>query len=203
MALKIITAPTVEPVNLAETKIHLRVDSSTEDNYINSLIKSAREAVENLTGRALITQTLEYLISNWPNHEIKLPRAPLQSVTSIKYTDSAGNEYILDVSKYVVNPDTEPGLIVPAIGYSWPSISLKPTGAITINYIAGYPPSNIELPDYQANVPAGLKHAILLLVGHWYEQRQPVNIGTSVTQIPFTVKWLCDSYRVHHWGFEA
>jgi hypothetical protein len=46
-------------------------------------------------------------------------------------------------------------------------------------------------------VPAAIRHAILMLVGHWYEARSSVLTGTISKEIEFGVKSLLDSQR---WG---
>ena len=59
MNLTLKTAPETEPVSLNEAKAFLRVDSDEDDNYITSLIKTAREWCEDYQHRAYITQTWE------------------------------------------------------------------------------------------------------------------------------------------------
>jgi uncharacterized phiE125 gp8 family phage protein len=139
MALKVITPPAVEPITLAEAKLHCRVDGTDENTLISGLIQAAREHIENiLLKRALVTQTLEYVISAFPCGDILLPRPPLQSVTSIKYTNSAGAETTIAPADYIVNSDCSPGLVTPAYGKYWPSATLRSSGGIRIRYVAGY-----------------------------------------------------------------
>jgi hypothetical protein len=52
----------------------------------------------------------------------------------------------------------------------------------------GYPALNSVLP-------AGLKHAMLLLVGHYYMIREPVIIGTGVNKIPYAYEYLIFPYK--------
>lgn len=67
--------------------------TSIEDDLLNAIITSARENVEDITRRALITQTWDYYLDDWPDADfIKLPLGKLQSITSIKYKDTDGVE---------------------------------------------------------------------------------------------------------------
>jgi uncharacterized phiE125 gp8 family phage protein len=197
MALKVITPPTVEPVSLTEAKLHLRVDGAAEDTLIAGLIQAAREHIENvLTHCTLCTQTLEYVISQFPGgcEAIQLPRPPLQSVTSIKYTDSADVIHTMNAADYCVNTDGNPGLVTPAYELSWPSSSLAPSGAVRIRYVAGW--------GAAASVPQALKQAILLLVGHLYENRAVMVNSQVQGEMPFAVTALCGGYLCFMWGME-
>ncbi len=140
MAIKVITAPASEPVTLAEAKLHLKVDGTDEDSLIQTYIQTAREHIEDTCHRALVTQTLEYVISRWPENDLlELPRPPLQSVTSIKYKDTTGLvETTWSSGEYVVNADETPGMVVPAYGKSWPTAALYPRAGIRVRYQAGY-----------------------------------------------------------------
>lgn len=88
MPLVLQTAPTTEPVTTAEAKTHLRVTTSDDDTYIGTLITVARRHVETITGRALINQTWDYFLDNFPpGDKIVIPLPRLSSVTTVKYTD--------------------------------------------------------------------------------------------------------------------
>lgn len=93
MKISEVTPPTSDPVSVAEAKQHLRAVDSDEDEYIGTLITAAREQVEDITRRALMTQTWDYFLDEWPDDDyITLPWGKLASVTSVKYKDSDGVE---------------------------------------------------------------------------------------------------------------
>ena len=56
-SLVVSSAPSSEPLTLSDTKSYLRVDHSSDDSLITSLIIASRQLVEEHTGRALITKT--------------------------------------------------------------------------------------------------------------------------------------------------
>jgi uncharacterized phiE125 gp8 family phage protein len=165
-----------------------KTGDSTEDNDLTRMITTAREYCENFTGRALATQTIEAYLDDFPCEDyIELPRPPLQSVTSAKYKDSAGTETTMTVTtQYIVDTDSDVGRIVLPYGVSWPSFTAYSVLPIKIRYIAGYYASNL--------IPASIKQAMLLLIGHWYANREAV--GQVTGQMEFTVKALLSMYRV-------
>ena len=164
MKIKIITPPATEPVTLTQAKAHMRVDYSTDDTYITSLIQTAREYCESFQNKAYITQTLEIALDTFPCDEIRLPRPPLASVTSIKYYDLNDVEATVSSSDYFVDTYAEPGTINLNYNTYWPVTTLRPTNAVIVRYIAG-----------GSTVSNKIKHAIMLLVNHWYENREVVS----------------------------
>jgi len=161
---------------------------STEDSLLSMLITVAREYCEGFTGLALATQTLEAMLDDFPAHNyIKLPKSPIQSVTSIKYKDSEGTETTMTATTdYLVDTDSIVGRVILPYGKLWPSFTPYPDNAVRIRYIAGYYASNL--------IPTSIKQAMLLLVGHWYVNREAV--GQVGGQIEFAVKALLSMYRV-------
>lgn len=187
-ALVQVTAPAEEPVSVPEAKLHLRVDGDQEDQWIASVIAVAREHAETMLGRSLVEQTWRLSLDRFPpGRVIRLPRPPLQAVTSVTYTAPDGSQHVLDEALYDVDTASEPGRIVLRPGASWPETATKP-GAVQIVYAAGY--------GAAANVPEVFKHAILLLVGHWYEHREQVVVGSNAATLPFAVEALLRPHRI-------
>lgn len=186
MALKLITPPAEEPVTLTQAREHLRATSTEEDAKILALIMAAREHVEDYTRRRLITQTWELVLDEFPR-ELELPSPPLQSVTSIKYLDESDVEQTLGTSSYQVDADSEPGRVVLAPNAEWPDLSEK-INAVRIRFVCGY--------GGAAAVPWAIRAAMLLIIGHLFEQREQVNVGNLVTEMPFGVDRLLAPYRM-------
>lgn len=175
--LKLITPPAAEPVSLTEAKSHLRVVNSAEDADINRYIEVARDQVEMITRRALVTQTWELVLQAFPaSTVIKLPKAPLQSVTSVKYTTLAGVESTFDSSNYLVDTVSQPGRIRLRHDKAWPGDELQEINGVVIRFVAGY--------GAAAAVPVWAKQAILLYVGDFYENREDTLISQGVNSVP-------------------
>jgi len=145
MSITVTTAPTSEPVSLSSIKDHLHIETNDHDVELNDLIKEARVYVEGVTGRALITQTIE-LRMDALSAAIKVPRPPLQSVTSIQYQDSSNATQTLGSSNYVVDTSSHPGRINKAYDGTYPDTYSNPD-AVTVTYVAGYGNSSSDVPE--------------------------------------------------------
>lgn len=197
MGLSLVTGPTAEPVTLAEAKAHCRVAIADDDGLIAGYILAARNHLEEITGRAFLTQTWDLSLDHdWPWYQdmethrhsrlIQLLKAPVQSVTSITYIDTAGASQTLASNQYVVDTVSTIGNVYPAYAVEWPQVRCQ-RAAITVRFVAGW----TVFPD-------ALRQAMLLLIGHWYENRETVVIGQSPAELPMSVASLIAPYRVYY-----
>ncbi len=187
MSLQQVTGPAVEPLSVIEAKEHLRVDGTSEDTLISSLILTSRLHIEAALGLALITQSWRHFLDRWPKGgEVRIPLRPLQSVSEIRTYDVGGGSTAVATETYVVDAVSNPGRVVP-VGGVWP-IPGQAANGIEIEFVAGY-------GDSAADVPAPIRQALLLLVAHWYEHRDPVEIGNPGVAIPAAVSRLLKPYR--------
>lgn len=188
------TAPAVEPVTLTEAKAHLRVDTSDDDTYITSLIKAAREWVEHYLDRSLVHTQWAMRVDTFP-WEFELPRPPMATAgtttaVSVSYTLDTGSTTTLSASEYRVDREATPGAIRPVYGGTWPG-HRSDENAVTVTWWGGYGAAG-------SDVPQAIRHAILMLCSHWYENRGPtVSTGAVPQEVPFAVQSLLDSVR---WG---
>jgi len=173
-SLRIITAPAIEPVTVAEVKLHARIDYSVQDSILSGWITSARQRAEEYQNRAYIMQELEIGFDCFPDVPIPIPRAPLVQVKFIKSYDYQNNESILyydgdnaitgindgiadaDTNdNYLIDIGSEPGRVTLAYLVSWPDTTLRPIDALKIRYYAGYGTT-------ATSVPGSVKEAIML-----------------------------------------
>jgi len=191
MALDLVTPPANEIISTADAKHHLRVDISDDDGYIDGLVTAVRMYLERICWSAFITQTYDLYLDDWPAASvIHLPRAPLQSVSSITYTDDDGNESTFASVDYIVDTVSKPARIVLADSATWPTGTLRNANAIVIRFVAGY-------GDNAEDVPAPIIHAAKLLLTDYYENREQsiVMQGATVNQLPWGVPALLRPYR--------
>jgi len=197
MKAKIFTAPVIEPISIAELRLHLRIDAETvedheEDSLLTDLIASARYHVENVTRRALLSQTWDYYLDDWPADAITLPFGNLQSVTSVKYKDTAGTEttLVLTTDYYVETNGEGFGRVVLPYGESWPSDTLYTSNPITIRFVCGWTTA--------ALIPGNIKAAVKMICADLYSNRESQVYGQHEYQENRTVNNLLASHRL--WG---
>ena len=177
-------AATDHPVSLAEAKLHLRQDGDDEENLIEALIAAATSAVEEETGRALITQTWDVAVSP-PAGKVSIPLAPVASISAMNYYDSDDVSQSLTVGDFYLFKDNNRASVCPKDNIDWPTMKDRPD-ALTITFIAGY--------GDETAVPQPLKQAILMLVAHWYENREAV--GRRMNNLPLAFQHLLAQYRL-------
>lgn len=191
-ALSQTVAPTEEPVSLEELKDHCRVDLDDDDALLLSFGVMARESLEIETARQFLTATYVMALDMFPGgfmrqagswsywDGIRVPRPPLQSVTSITYTDTAGATQTLATSVYGVDIYSEPGRIYLKPSQIWPSTYDVPN-AVLITFVAGWTDTT--------KMPQALKQAIKLWTADAYENRE-ASAEKSLTEIPLGVRRL-------------
>lgn len=190
MTLRIVTDATAEPVSIADIKAHLRLStaSTTEDSYLGSLIKVARQYAENFTKRCFLPQTWELTAPTFDGDEIILNRSPLSTEATnvvITYMDAAsGDSTTLSSTVYGVDYDTEPGRVYLLDGQEWPE-HWTDRKAVKIQFVAGFPiTTGASATD---TCPEDIEHWIKMRVGSMYENReslQPNPSGLSLDRMP-------------------
>lgn len=212
--LKLTTTPAGEPVTLADMKAHLRVDLSVEDAYIQALVTTARVYLERLTGYQMVEATYEWSLPSFPgvpmdalepewhwamvaHHRkaaLRLPRHPLQQINSIDYTAADGTTQ--SFTDFQEQADTVPPLVAPAPDKHWPDTRRHDLRAVTISFTAGNAPGGGSPPDYGADVPPPLKHAVTLLAADWFNNRVPKREDGDGSELPPYIKHLIAEYRM-------
>ena len=178
------TGPSKEPVTVDQVKKHLRIMTSDDDAYINSLITPARKQVEYDLRRALITQTWTMYLDRFPGNGeyIRLPYPPLQSITYIKYYDTNNEQQTWSSDEYEEDIYSHPARIAETHGYNYPSTYSR-LNAVEIKFIAGY-------GDDETDVPETITQAMYLLLGHWYENREATTDGRPIQTVPMAYEKL-------------
>lgn len=209
LRLSLAEPPAQLPASLAEAKAHLRVenDQTSDDAIIMGHLRAAVSLCEQVTGRALMTQTWVMGRDAWPEasarddrlwegirvgaqlggsaHVVDIPKPPLQAVIHVKTFDSADVETIWPASNYFVDTLSAPGRLSARTGHRFP-VPGRAANGIEIRFAAGY-------GDDMSDVPEPLRQGILRLTAHVFEHRGD-NMAAAARASGAMALWL--PYRV-------
>ncbi len=192
------TVPADGPaVSLDEAKRHLRVFHEDDDTDIEGMVAAAQGAIEGPTGIGIVLKPQTWRLSldsfyevqgshrNQPRRhgEIVVPLGPVTALTSVTYRDANGVDQPITGVRYDISES--PMRIWPARDTAWPLVYCEP-GAVKVTFECGF-----------AELPQDLRWAILLLVGHYYENREAITTDVKgLAEIPLGVSSILERYRV-------
>lgn len=187
------TQPASEPITTSLLKSHLRLNTTDEDSLLAMYITAARQLFESYTERACITSTWRLYMDAFPR-VIRLPKAPLQSVTSVQYYDTTNNLVTWSNTNYSVDIQREPGRIVPNVWFPgwqiwpcYPALSWAVSPKIIVEFVAGWTTNN---------VPALVQQGILLLASHFYANREALT-ADKLSDLPLGFQAICSQYALN------
>ena len=183
------TKPTQRFISLDEAKNHLKidVDCNTDDDLILSLIETAHEVAEKYCDIYIGSQTVAMLMDRLGAsiyglyYLLEVPKYPINSITKVEYKDENGEYQTLESTKYEVDIVSNPARIY---FYETPVYSYNYLNNLKITFNAGY-----------TELPYAIKAAMMMIIGHLYENRQDVVTGTIATEIPNGSKYLMDNFK--------
>jgi uncharacterized phiE125 gp8 family phage protein len=184
----LVTAPASTPISTAEVKAQCRIDDSDSDTLLTSLIASAVSYLDGwsgILGRCLVSQTWrqDYDDFRWC---MRLPLFPVASITSVKYLDTSAAQQTIDAANYTLRNDDRGAYVEFKSTYSFPALNVE-SAPISITYECG---------SAAADVPQAIKLGMLLLVAHWYENREASVPGAGgIMKLPFAVDALLAPFR--------
>lgn len=185
---KIITGPLKDPVTLGSVKESIQVDHTYDDAVLGRIIKRARHYIESRTGLSLIDTTWCQYLDEFPGHVIRLSKAPVSQINSIKYYDINGTLQTVDSDNYSVDLEQHFARIAPVSTYDWPDTQDCRLNAVEIEFVAGF-------GSNPSDVPEDLQGAIILLSGYWYENRDTAGVQQQ-HELPFCVESLLEPHTL-------
>jgi len=184
------TQPTSEPVSLSEAQLHLRLDTSgsppthPDDTLVQTLISASRESAENYAN-ITVAQCQYQLKAEAIDDKVDLQTFPVTAIASVTYKDDAGATQTVSSSAYYINNHVKPSQLV--------FYNDAPSYEMTITFTAGFTDGEQSNPF---PCPAGIKAAILLMLGNWYENRETVSNIESFER-PQSAIYLLTPYRIN------
>lgn len=186
-----------EPLTLEEARLHLRLDTvgspptHPDDDLVLALNVAAREHAEYYTSQAFARQSYELALDEFPVGAIDLGVWPVLSIDSVTYVDQAGAAQTLDAANYALNNNRKPASLVPTFGAAWPVTRVQ-DAAIKIRFTAG---CTDDLSPNPHPTPKSAKQAMLLILGHLYENREAVTPGERY-ELPLGAASLLQQHRI-------
>ena len=182
----LLTAPTAEPVTLAEAKLAARIgDTDAFDLVVPGLIVAARQMAEQQTGQLFMQQTWRAELVDWPAatdvlHVYRASAAVVTYWTGTAWASLSGASYMFDA----LGSGTA---LAPVTGGAWPALVDKPVGPrVRVDLTAG--------ATSAAAVPECVKLYIKALVAWWIDNPSAGTPG-SLQEAPF-LRALLDPVRL-------
>ena len=170
-----------------EAKDFLKVDTTADDTLIDSLIKAATQSCQIFTNRYFLTTVVTQYSDKWDGI-YTLYKSPVFGINHIKYFDSNDTEQTLASSNYILDNVSQPARIGIAVNGTLPDLADR-INAVHVEYKVGYGTTS----DF---VPEGIKQAVLITIGNWYENRQTVITGRTATELPLSSQYLLEQYKI-------
>ncbi len=220
-----VTPAANEPLSVADAKAWMRVETDADDVLITGLVRAARQYVEKITGRKLVSSVwqqamdrfpllpnsqfapgnpnvLQPVLNNlWPINPaawaIFLMQNPVISVDSVTYFDGSGNLQTMPSSDWILDNASRQARLTPATGSYWPVCQFR-TGAVTIQFTCGYAAAVGAMPA----MPETDLMSIKLLTAQWYQNREAVVVAPSMkpVKLPWALESLLDVDRLYSFG---
>ncbi len=199
MRLTLYAVPASEPISISELEVHSRLGTGGiaalgQTTVANIYIAAARQRCEAITRRQLVTATWDYSLDSFPTgrEPIEIPLPPLQTISSISYTDSDGAAKTFTAYRTVkeISPKAQPAIIFPTTGYVWP-VALDEPATVVIRFVAGYTTGNL--------LPESIKNWLLLNTAALWENRESfvIDTGKEFDLSKSVADGLLEDYRIY------
>lgn len=175
------------PLSLEDAKAHLRQDGTEEDAYIEALLRAAAGWWEIGTNTPLMEAEYVTVFGGFSS-ELHGLKQPVTQVLSVAYATDLDVNTAGVVGDYTVS-EGRPGVLLYTGSDVFPVLRRGYAEPVRIRYTAGYKTAE--------EVPALIKQALLLTVGHWYEYRQNVVVGLNIAEVPQTAQMILGLHREH------
>lgn len=185
-----VTDAVLFPTSDLKKQLNLPSTGTDDDTWLALAASVARSLIERSIpgGFAVRLQTKQLHLNKFPNlesdnGEIELPFPPLNAVTSIKYYNENNSTGALASSDYrVIDPGNgNRARVYPIIDEVWPVTRLR-EDAVIVEFTCG--------STCSTDLPPTVKHAVNLLVTHWYENRGALMVGVVSKEMEIGIQSL-------------
>jgi len=174
-SLEKIENPTVEPLTLADLKIYLRIDGSSEDSILTSMLSASREMAEQYMRNSIIKQKHRLTYYGLIPTLVLLPKGPVSEIVSVKLFDSEGSSATLSSQQYYLSSKMQLNLNKSHSAHR-----------IEVDYYAGFSEDTTDVPEI-------IKQGLLSQIAHMYEHR-----GTGRAGVDESAKSLFNFFKNYY-----
>ncbi len=167
-----------------ELRTHLRIDDPIEDAYLETIITTVQQQLEEVHWTQFTTATYDQYFDAWTD-PLVLSRPPLGSITTVKYTDNDGTLQTVADTVYEAGEVLGVGTVRRKFNQNWPTDKRAHEDTIVVRFTCGH--------GVASAVPAAIKHAVKLMCGHLYWHREPTEQDRMTINLlmgPYTYKTL-------------
>lgn len=174
-----------EPITLSELRKHLRIEHNEEDSYLSLLIGAARSVAENVIDGIIADRSFSLTLDEFPS-QIIIPSRPVDPASiEISYLDKEGNRQIFSNFDYV--SDLYLTSVYPDYNVSWPETEAG-YNKVTVTFTSGF-------ASYYGQMPKAVKHAVLMIAGTLYDQREDHTAQIKLHEVPTSSHMLLMPYK--------
>lgn len=168
-------------------KEHLRVSGTAEDALITSYIDSAAEYVASVANRSFrySVDLNVYVYLDRGEHYTKIRRATNLTMNQVRYKNNEGGFSIMDPADYVFNGECYPATFELKTPPS--DLTADTDDAVYRVWLKGGEPAS--------GLPKQFRLAVMLLVSHYYTNREAEYVGGITTELKEGVKRLLNTVR--------
>ena len=178
MHFKVTNKPDIGEILLPMSELaeHLRLFDPNEEAMLEIYRSAAIDFAEQYMNRAIGVQTVQATIPHYKT-SVYLPYGNVVKVIRLTAINKHDEIIELSTSDYSLNSISDELIIKNSTDLS----------NFVITYEVGYEP---------LAVPVAIKLGIMKLVSTWYENREDISNGVSVTQVPFNHQYCFNLYRI-------
>lgn len=182
-------------ISVEDAKVRLRIDDDDADDDLERMIRAATARYETRTLRTMLPTQFEWRAPDWSC--IALPAVPIRGdLDGVVYLDAAGVEQTISPTDWMLDvvPDRL-GIVTFTDSFARPALSSS-AFPVRVRFTAGY-----DDPDDPADDPVTAQnpmdvHAVLMLAGHWYLNRETATDG-QMTSAPGGFDDLVNERRIY------
>lgn len=216
----------IEPISISEARAHLSlvpdvdsdgIESHPQDAMIAALLSAAREWAEDWTGLLIAHRQVSIAVDAFPTGRDPMPLgvSGVHELVDIQYVlngervstaiQSSSDDVVLLGAELDTYANPSRLILAPGNDVEWPIADTEPNAVLVtvdagfsaVGAIAAESSSSYDLPP---EIPRTVRSAILLILGHLYENRENTISGTIIATVPLGAEILLRFHR-HRLGF--